>query len=123
MLKKIIFLLFFAGLLPGCKHILIDNSVTKIIIEERTHEYIGKEIDKREISDTGQIRDIIDKLNEYEKEVTKFQGTYFLLIESENGERVVLRTNGINFEVISGLEKSGIKYFKIKSRLDLLTYF
>jgi hypothetical protein len=126
MFKKIIFLMFIVfitTLAGGCKHLLIESRVTKITVEDRTHEYIGREIDKREITDQDQIRAILEKLNDYQKDIIKFPGTYHMIIESENGERVVLRTDGKNFEVISGLEQRGFRYFKIRSGLDLLSYF
>jgi len=116
-------LFFISSLLGGCKQILLEGRVTKITIEDRTHEYIGREINKREITDPEQIQMIMDRLNNYQKDTVKFAGTYYLIIESENRERVVLRTDGKNFEVISGLEQNSIMYFKIKSNLNLLTYF
>jgi alkylhydroperoxidase/carboxymuconolactone decarboxylase family protein YurZ len=94
MFKKIIFLMFIVfitALAGGCKDLLIESRVTKITVEDRTHEYIGREIDKREITDQDQIRAILEKFNDYHKDIIKFPGSYHM-IKEETMDRHPLET-------------------------------
>jgi hypothetical protein len=121
--KKILLVCAAMLLIVNCKDNLIHDKVDKIIIENRDHEYIGKELDRVEISDDDKIEDIIEKLNDYEEYTAKFAGKYYMKIEYANGELLTLRTNGINFEILQGLKNSKMRYFKIKKMINLEDYF
>jgi hypothetical protein len=121
--KKILLICAAILLIVNCKDNLIYDKVDKIIIENRDHEYIGKELDRVEISDDDKIEDIIEKLNDYEEYIAKFAGKYYMKIEYANGELLTLRTNGINFEILQGLKNSKMRYFKIKKMINLEDYF
>ena len=123
MLKKVLIILTIMISILNCKNAIINKNVNKIIIEDRTHEYVGKELDKVEITDNTEINRLINKINEYEEYIAKFEGKYYIIIEYENNERLRLRTNGINFEIISELKHKNIRYFKIKNTINLLDYF
>jgi len=123
MLKKVLIILTILISILNCKNTIINKNVNKIIIEDRTHEYVGKELDKVEITDNTEINRLINKINEYEEYIAKFEGKYYIIIEYENNERLRLRTNGINFEIISELKHKNIRYFKIKNTINLLDYF
>jgi len=123
MLKKVLIILTILISILNCKNTIINKNVNKIIIEDRTHEYVGKELDKVEITDNTEINRLINKINEYEEYIAKFEGKYYIVIEYENNERLRLRTNGINFEIISELKHKNIRYFKIKNTINLLDYF
>ena len=123
MLKKVLIILTIMISILNCKNAIINKNVNKIIIEDRTHEYVGKELDKVEITDNTEINRLINKINEYEEYIAKFEGKYYIIIEYENNERLRLRTNGINFEIISELKYKNMRYFKIKNIINLLDYF
>jgi hypothetical protein len=111
----VLFILFIS-----CSKLIESNSV-KIIISEKETPYVGKIVRSIEITNKNTIENIIKKINDYSPETFKFNGTYYISIEYSNKRKIVLRTNGLEFEVIEGIDD--IKYFKLKEAMDIDFYF